>query len=197
MHFRSDVTEVLSKKRHATQRLADLQEQVVARPVNPAAIFRRRVTRWNLPELVESAEVIQSDVVAVLGRPAQPLNPPFIAALLHHVPTVERISPTLSSLAEKIWRHARYNLRLQIVVQPEQLAVRPHVGAVVIHKDCDIAHNADRPLGAVPSQRPPLLVESKLQRAANLNVSRQFMPCCLQRCWLSTGKVVWPPVPAF
>ena len=195
--LRSDVAQVFSKERQAAQRLAELQEEVVARPIHPATVHSRGIRRGNFPELVESPEVIEADVVTVLRRPAQPLNPPFVAARLHHIPAVERISPALSGLAEKIGRHACHDFRLKILVQPEQFAVRPNVGAVVVHEDCDVAHHTDRALGAVTPQGPPLFVESELQRASDLDVGRQFLTSLVQRSRLSVGQIPRPMIPAF
>src|SRR5206468_3645732 len=109
---------------------------------------------------------IEPDVVAVLRRPAQPLDPPLISALLHHIPTIERVSPTLSGLAEKIRRDPGHDFRLEILIQSEELTVCPYVGAVVVHEDRDIADNTNCTIGAVTPQGPPLFVESELQRAA-------------------------------
>src|SRR5271170_4979889 len=106
IHFRGDETKVLGKEWQPAQRLAQFDKQVVARTIDPAAIHSRRFAGRNLPELLEPAEVIEPDVVAVLRRPTQPLNPPLVAALLHHIPAVERIPPALSRLAEKIGRHS-------------------------------------------------------------------------------------------
>ena len=53
--------------------------------------------------------------------------------------------------------------------------MHPNVGAVVVHEDRDIAHDANRALGAVPPQGLPLLVEGELQGAADLQIGRQFL----------------------
>ncbi len=53
--------------------------------------------------------------------------------------------------------------------------MRPDIGAVIVHEDCDVAHDADRLLRAVTPQRPPLFVEGELQRASNLEIGGQFL----------------------
>src|SRR6185437_2291314 len=59
--------------------------------------------------------------------------------------------------------------------------MRPHVGAVVINKDRDIADHLDRFLRAVISNRVPLLPEKKLQnpphRQLRTRILPQFMQC--------------------
>src|SRR3954467_13774057 len=110
MDFGSDIAQIFSKEGQPPESLPQFDEQVIARTIHPSPAHRSRVSRGNLPELVEAAKVIQSDVIAVIGCPAQPLNPPFVAALLHHIPAVERIAPALSGGAEKIRRHPSYHL---------------------------------------------------------------------------------------
>ena len=88
VHFRSDVPQILRKKWQSPQRLAEFQEQVISWSIHPATIHCRIFARGNFPELVESPEVVQSDVVAVFCRPAQALDPPLVAAFLHYIPTV-------------------------------------------------------------------------------------------------------------
>src|SRR5208282_923037 len=104
VHGRSDVAQILGKKRQSPQRLAQLQKQIIARTIDPPAIDRGRVRGRNLPELIESAKVIEADVVTVLRRPAEPPNPPVISLRLHHVPAVKRIPPALAGLDEEIRR---------------------------------------------------------------------------------------------
>src|SRR5581483_1953389 len=102
MHLGCNETKVLGEEWQPAQSFAQLQKEVVARAVNPAAVYRRNIARGNFPELVEAAKMIEADVVAVVRGPAQALNPPLVAALFHHVPAVQRIPPALSRLAEKI-----------------------------------------------------------------------------------------------
>src|SRR5215472_887353 len=73
VHLRSDVTQVLGKEGQATERLADFGEQVVTRAVDPVPIDGSGFARGNLPELIEAPEVIEADVVTILGGPAEAL----------------------------------------------------------------------------------------------------------------------------
>src|SRR5579872_101419 len=169
-----DVSQIFRKEGQSAQRFADFQEKIVTRTINPAAIHGSSVTRGNLPELIESAKMVETDVIAILRRPAQPLNPPSVSTLLHDVPAVERISPPLAGLAEEVGRHASHDFRLKIFVQAEQFTVCPDVSAVMIYKDRNIAHDANRTIGAILTKSVPLLVEGELQRAPDADVVREF-----------------------
>ena len=152
--------------------------------------------RGNLPELIESAEVIEPDVVAVLRGPAQALNPPLVASRFHHIPAVKRIAPALAGLAEEIRRDAGNNLGLEIVIRAEEVAVRPDVGAVVVHEDSDIAHDANGAFCAVAPQGLPLFVEGELQCAADLQIDRQLLACLVQRTGFAARQALRPFIPA-
>src|ERR1700757_183388 len=74
--------------------------------------------------------------------------------------------------------------------------MRPDVGAVVIHEDGDIAHDADGPLGAVAPQCAPLLVKGELEGAANLDIVGELFTRFFQGSGLAVSEIVRPPVPA-
>src|SRR5579863_1214613 len=110
MHFGSDVTEIFREKWQPAQGLAKFLKQVIARTINPAAIYRGRLGRRNLPELVEATEMIEPHVVAISRGPAQALDPPGIALGFHRVPAIKRVAPALPGLAEEVGRHAGHSL---------------------------------------------------------------------------------------
>src|SRR4029077_2766432 len=180
MHRRRDVAEVFGEEGQSTQGLAQLEEQVVARAIDPAAIHGSWIGGGNLPELIEATEVIEAYVVAMLRGPAQALYPPLIAALLHDIPAIQRISPSLSGLAEKIGRNSSDHFGLQLAIQAKELGMSPDIGAVVVHKDGNIAHDADGALRTISTQCVPLLIECKLQGAAHSQVIREFFRCFFQ-----------------
>src|ERR1700729_2403067 len=74
--------------------------------------------------------------------------------------------------------------------------MRPNGGAVVVHEDRDVAHNADLALRAVTTQRPPLFVKSELQRAPNLDIGEQLLTGFFQSGRLPMRETMRPPVPA-
>ena len=57
--------------------------------------------------------------------------------------------------------------RLHVCVELENFRSGPHIHAVVIHKNGDIAQDAHALSGAVAAQFVPLLVKRKLQRLLN------------------------------
>src|SRR5207247_5185841 len=142
--------------------LTKLVEQFILRAIHPMAVHRGWLSRGNLPELLESTEVIEANVVAGLGGPAQAIYPPVVTSRLHYAPIVERTPPALAGGAESIGRNAGDCLGLKIVFsQAEKIPVRPHIGAVVVHKDRDIPHHPDRVLSAIKAQRMPLFEKEK------------------------------------
>ena len=133
-----------------------------------------RLAGGNLPELGESAKVVETDVVAGLRGPAEALQPPAIACGAKRVPVVERIPPALASGAEVIGRHARDDFGKEIAfAQAEQITVRPHVRALIVHKNRDVTDDADRFLRTIILQRTPLLPEEELDRAAPREICGQ------------------------
>ena len=177
VHFGRDVAQVFGEKRQPAQRVTKLVEQLVLGTVHPAAIYRGRVVGGNLPELLEAAKVIEADVVASLGAPAQAVDPPVVAARPDRVPVIKRSAPALAGGAEGVRRHAGNCFGLEIVLaQAEEVAVRPHIGAVVGHEDGDISHHPDGTLRAVTPQGMPLLVKEELNHAAEVHLGSS-VPC--------------------
>ena len=195
--FRRDVAEVFGEERQSAEGFTQFVEEVVFGSIDPASTDRGGVCTRYLPELVESAEVIEADVVAVVGGPAQALDPPLVAAGLHDVPAVERIAPALSGLAEKIWGDAGDDFGTQIFVEAEQVGLSPDIGAVVVDEDGDVANDADGALRTVAAQGPPLFVEGELQGAADFELDGKFFPKFIQSDGIAMGKIVGPLIPAF
>src|SRR5579862_7112297 len=162
-------------------------EQIVPRAIDPASVDGGGIGGGNLPELIETAEVIETNVVAIVRSPAEALDPPVVAFILHHIPTVKRISPALPGFAEKIRRHSGNHFGIKIVIQAEEPAVRPDIGAVVIDEDGDIAHDTNGALGTIAAQSLPLLTKGKLQGAANLQIVRQVLAGALDGLRLAAG----------
>ncbi len=196
MNLRSDVAQIFRKERQSPKRLAQFSKQIVPRTIHPAPVNRRRLRP---PESPRTGRTRESDPVGRSRNSASPsasAESTTVPLRLHHVPAIKRIPPALPSLAEKIRRHARHHLRLQILLQPEKFAMHPDVGAVVIHENGNVAHNANRALRAIPPQRLPLLIKSKLQSAADLQVVRQLLARLLQRARFALRQPCRPFVPA-
>src|SRR5690242_21885435 len=115
--------------------------------------------------------MIEADVVAVQRSPAKAVDPPVVAAGFHRRPIVKRAAPALPGGAEGVGGNAGDDLRFEVVLsEAKEVAMRPHVGAVVIDKNRDIAHHPDGALGAVKPQGMPLLVEEELNHATKINL---------------------------
>src|SRR5450631_399128 len=114
--------------------------------------------------------MIEADVVKIARDPAHTVDPPRISLLFHHVPAIKRMSPALAVFAEKIRRHAGDYFRIEFGVQVKQIGMSPHIGAVKIHEDGDVADDAYRALRAIGSKRLPLFEEKKLQGAADIEL---------------------------
>src|SRR6266446_2328899 len=144
-----DVAKVFGKKRQPAKRVAKAIEQVVFGTVDPAAIDSRLFVSRNFPELRESTKMIEPDVIKVVSRPAQAVDPPGVALCLHHIPAIKRITPTLTGLAEKIRRHSGDDLRLPVRIQAEEVRVCPDIGAVKVHEYSDVPDHTDRTLRTI------------------------------------------------
>src|SRR5258708_13692419 len=151
----------------------------------------------NLPELGKSAEMMEADVVKIVCGPAHAVDPPRISLLLHHVPAIKRVAPALPVCTEKIRRHASYDLRIEVGVQTIQIGVGPDIGAVEIYEDCDVAHDANRTLRAIGSQRLPLFEEKELHGAAGIEIVEHFRVRRLDRQRGTMSQFAGPAVPAF
>ena len=80
------------------------------------------------------------------------------------------MTPALTVFTEKIWGHAGNDFGIEVGAQTKQIGVGPDVGAVKIHKDRDVAHDANRMLSAIGSKRLPLFEEKKLHYAADFEI---------------------------
>ena len=141
--------------------LPGVLQKIIARTVDPATVDSCSVTGGNLPELIESAEVIQPNVIAVARRPTQALNPPLISTFFHDIPAVERVSPALSGLAEEIGRNSGNHFRSRLPFRRKSSRC-VDIRAVVVDEDRDIANNANISIRAITAQIPPLLVKAEL-----------------------------------
>src|SRR6195256_5332268 len=152
--------------------------------------------RRNLPVLRKSAEMIEANVVKIMRDPAHTVDPPRISPRLHHVPAIKRMAPALAVLTEKIRRHAGDDFGIEVGVQTKQIGMGPDVGAVKIYKDRHVAHDANRMLSAIGSQRLPLFEEKKLHSAADIELVEHFRVRLLDRRRIAMSQLGGPMVPA-
>src|SRR5713101_218356 len=153
--------------------------------------------RRNLPELGEPAEMIEADIVKIVRDPAHPVDPPRISLLLHHVPAIKRIAPALAVCAEKIRRHAGDDFGIEFGIQAKQIGMSPDIGAIEIYEDRDVAHDPNRMLRAIGSQRLPLLEEKELHGASHIEFVEHLRVLLVQRHRIAVSQFTGPAIPAF
>jgi hypothetical protein len=100
-------------------------------------------------------------------------------------------------LLKKSGGHAGHDLGIEFGVQAKQIGMGPDIGAVEIHEDRDVAHDANRMLRAIGSKRLPLFVEKKLHGAAGVEIVEHFGVRLLDRHWIAMSQFAGPAVPAF
>src|ERR1700686_5938870 len=141
--------------------------------------------------------MIEADVVKIMRDPSHTVDPPRISPLLHHVPAIKRVAPALTVFTEKIGRHAGNDFGIEVGIQTKQIGVGPDVGAVKIHKDRDVAHDANRMLSAIGSKRLPLFEKKKLHDAADIEIFEHFRVRVLDRRRIAMSQFAGPVVPGF
>src|SRR5437868_2989890 len=191
-----DVAEVFSEERKSAERIAHPIEQIIARAVDPAAIDGGEFVGWNFPELGEAAEMIEADVIASLGGPTQAFNPPVISMSPHRVPVVKWIAPALASGTERVGWNAGDDLGSEVGLEAIEFLVGPHIGAVEINEDGNIAHHADRFAGAVQANSAPLLPKEKLDDTPKAASVCKFVARRFECSRLAPGDSTRPMAPA-
>jgi hypothetical protein len=106
--------------------------------------------------------VIDAQEIEACELRADALEPPAEAAPLHRVPVVERIAPVLTVGVEVVGRHAGNRERLAVRVEREQPALPPHIDAVAIDVERQVAEQTDTATVRVALQRTPLQLEQVL-----------------------------------
>ena len=100
----------------------------------------RRFLFGNRPNTEEPEHVVNAVRVIELACLRQTAAPPAKVIGFKHVPAVSREAPVLATVAEHVRRSAR------AVSKREVLAVKPHVGAVFVDEDRNIALEAESEL---------------------------------------------------
>src|SRR5262245_35378516 len=199
-HLVSDVAEVFSDDRQIApvKRPFDLLEKVGARPFLPPAVDRRSFARRDGPIFFKAAEMIQPEDVNRRERLAESLYPPTIAAFFHHVPAVNRIPPQLARLAEIIRRDARDQRRRAFIIEVEEMAVGPDVGAVVRDEDRGVADDPDPMFVGVAGEVEPLFEKEELVELLRADFDRMVLAEKMHGFVFAVAQVGIPfrPLPA-
>ena len=83
--------------------------------------------------------MIYPDDIEPLEHHVHPVDPPRKPGFPERIPPVDRIPPELPVLTEVIGRHPGNGERAPFCVQVEEMLVRPHVGAVMVDVDRQVA----------------------------------------------------------
>src|SRR5581483_3047148 len=161
------------------------------------AVNCRGFMRGNLPEFLESAEMVNANVVAGFHCPAHALNPPLVAASTHHVPTIKRITPALPAGAERVGRYSRHDFRIQVLIKAEKVGIGPNVRTIVIYKNSDITGDLDRLAVAIAADRMPLLEKCELDYPLEIQLFSQVTAGLLKSRFLAPGQFARPFIPTF
>ena len=97
-----------------------------------------------------------------LERPPEALDPPVVSGGAVDGPLVQRVAPELAGRREVIRRHARHELRPALLVQLEQVGVRPDVGRITGHEDRRVAEQLDAEPPGVLAEVVPLAEKEEL-----------------------------------
>src|SRR4051812_31259048 len=149
----------------------------------------------NLPVGFEPAEMIDAHDVAHLEREFHALHPPVIALRSEYIPPIQRISPTLSVLAEIIRRDTSHNFGRQVFFQAENVGVRPNIRTVVANEDCHVSDDANVTASTLLMEGAPLLKEEELDDAAEIDLVGKFLADFRQRLWTPLCDFRGPLVP--
>ena len=87
--------------------------------------------------------MVDAHNVKKLSAVADPVQPELIVLLLHVVPVVDGIAPSLSCLAEIVRRNACYEDGTSVRVQKEIVLSSPHIHRVHAHVEGHIPHDTD------------------------------------------------------
>ncbi len=162
LYLWGDESQVFHDHGHVAECLLHFLEEINARAFDPAAFLRRWHPCGYLPVRIEPPEVIQADDIHHPEDSLEPRYPPGVAVPRHRVPAVEWISPKLTGFAVQIWGNPGDHRRAQLIIQEEEVWVRPCVGAVVGDEDRDVADDLHATLACVPPQGAPLVEEDEL-----------------------------------
>src|SRR5262249_49681923 len=128
--------------------------------------------------------------------PAKPLHPPAVSGSPNRHPVVKRIAPTLAGCTEIVGRNTGNDLGLKIVfAQPEQLAIRPHIGALEIYENRNVTDDANSLLRTIRAQCAPLLPKEKLSNPAQFQLTAGAVLQLLHRAGFTTRELGWPLTP--
>ena len=136
----------------------------------PFAVFRGGLAIRHSPIACKAPEVVYADNVIHLARAVYTAYPPAEAVRLHFIPIVQRIAPELAFGAEVVRRHPGYFYRQVLLVQLEELGLRPHVSGIHGNVYGYVAYYAYTEAVYICLQLCPLLKEQVLDVSEKLYI---------------------------
>ena len=109
-------------------------------------------------------------------RTAEAADPPAVAVLPHPLPVVERVTPELAVLAERVRRTPGHRRGAVLPVELELLRLRPDVGRIQRHIDRQIADQTNAKPVHIVAQRVPLAEKHILYVGKQPHIVRQQRP---------------------
>src|SRR5580704_2602807 len=117
-------------------------KKTIARTRDPLPGLSVRRTGWNMPGSGESPEVIEADYIDVIQKGAQAIDAPAIASGTERIPVVNRIAPQLPLRAEIVGRNSSDEARPALLIEQEELRVRPNVAGILGNKKRQVTDQA-------------------------------------------------------
>ena len=196
-HLGGDDAEVLRPDR---QILAELLLKPVKQggvgPFSPLPGHGRLCAVGDLVVGLKSAEMVDAQIIHQAKLPLDAAYPPGIAGLLVVIPVIERVAPELARRGEIIRRNPGHHGRVAVLLQLEELPVRPHVRTVDGGEDGNIPDNLHAVYMGVLAQRVPLPEEEKLDIPVVLDlIGQTAAPFCLDIV-VRVAQVILPLQPA-
>ena len=127
----------------------------------------------DLPIGTESPEMIHAHNVCLAQRTPEALHPKGMTILSHPWPIINGVPPHLTHIGKGIRWCSRYHHRAAFLIQQELLPMCPHVNAVLIYIDGQIADQTYAAFSTMLPQRGPLFINEHLERHVMGNARRQ------------------------
>src|SRR3984957_18362076 len=149
-------------------------------------------TGWNVPRSREDAEVIQANHIDVSQQSTQPIDAPSITSRTQDIPVVNGIAPQLTLRAEIIGRNSGDEARPMLLIEQEELRVRPNVTGIRGNKEGEIPDQAHAlGMGMLP-ELIGLAEHHKLREANLINLTCQLSTRLGESTRAALNQLCWP-----
>ena len=162
IHLRRYHAKIFGDDRQVAEGILHSIENRVARTGFPGANAGRFRLRVHGPVSFEAAEVVDTYEINEFDRCSQPVNPPAITGLFVVFPGVQGVTPELAVFTEVVRRHTGNVAGPAFLVEPQDFAVGPGIGAVERNVDRHITEQEHAVFAGALPQCLPLVVEHAL-----------------------------------